>query len=251
MEVYGYIYLLKNNINNKLYIGQTINGFDSRYRNNVEKETKNKHLKYAFNKYGIENFTIIKEFDKASSKEELDALEDMYIKIYSTYKSEFGYNKRFGGSRGKHTEETKEKNRQAHLGKEVSIDTRKKLSEANSGKNNPMYGIPSPMTGKKHSEETKHKLSEMNKNRVFTEETKQKMSENHADVSGSKNPRAKAIICITTEEEFSTVREASKKYNCDESTIVKCCKGKKKSCGKHPITKEKLLWKYKDGDNNE
>ena len=41
MEVYGYIYLIRNNIDNKLYIGQTAYSFDSRYRNNVEKETKN------------------------------------------------------------------------------------------------------------------------------------------------------------------------------------------------------------------
>lgn len=40
----------------------------------------------------------------------------------------------------KRTEEQKLKNRIAHLGKPVSVETRKKLSLKNSGKNNPMYG---------------------------------------------------------------------------------------------------------------
>lgn len=41
------------------------------------------------------------------------------------------------------------------------------------------------MTGRIVSEETKRKLSE----RIVSEETRKKMSENHADVSGSNNPR--------------------------------------------------------------
>ena len=34
------------------------------------------------------------------------------------------------------------------------------------------------------------------------------------------------------------------KYNIDISSIVKCCKGKIKSAGKHPDTGEKLIWEY-------
>ena len=30
-NIYGFIYLIRNNINNKVYIGQTINGFKKRY----------------------------------------------------------------------------------------------------------------------------------------------------------------------------------------------------------------------------
>jgi len=44
-----------------------------------------------------------------------------------------------------HSEESKIKNRNAHLGK-------------HSGKNNPMFGIESPMKGKHHSEEIKDKM---------------------------------------------------------------------------------------------
>ena len=38
--------------------------------------------------------------------------------------------------------------------------------------------------------------------------------------------------------------EASRKYNVPDSNINKCCKGERKSAGRHPITGEKLVWKY-------
>ena len=106
--VYGIIYLIRNLITNQIYIGQTIEkgGFDRRYRNNLENYTHNNHLKYSIKKYGIKNFEIIKEFDVAYSKDELDKLEDMYIKIYETTKRRYGYNKQLGGANGRASQET-------------------------------------------------------------------------------------------------------------------------------------------------
>lgn len=96
----------------------------------------------------------------------------------------------------------------------------KRISEANKGANSPYYG-------KKLSKETRYK-----------------MKKNHADVSGSKHPGAKPIICVTTGEIFGYVRAAENKYKICRSDICKCCKGKLKHAGKHPITKEKMIWKY-------
>lgn len=45
---------------------------------------------------------------------------------------------------------------------------------------------------------------------------------------GGKNPAAKKIICLTTNEVFDYIRKASKKYHIDESSISKVCKGKMK-----------------------
>lgn len=75
--------------------------------------------------------------------------------------------------------------------RKVSEETRKKLSEANKGENNPMYGKhfseeskkkmreakkgkPGPNKGKKFSEETRNKMSEAKKN--ISEETRNKLS---------------------------------------------------------------------------
>ena len=65
-----------------------------------------------------------------------------------------------------HTEETKEKNRQAHVGKKLSEETRQK-----------MKGRASSFLGKQHSEETKAKMRETRKRQVFSQETKRKISE--------------------------------------------------------------------------
>ena len=106
---YGIIYLIRNKLNNKIYIGQTTRTFDERYGNDVYKFTHNKHLKNSIKKDRIENFEIDKEFDIAYSKDELDKLEKLYINAYNTTNSKYGYNKMFGGSSGKHTKETKAK----------------------------------------------------------------------------------------------------------------------------------------------
>ena len=58
--------------------------------------------------------------------------------------------------------------------------------------------------------------------------------------------KSKKVICITNGEIFGSAKKASEKYNINHSDICKCCRGKLKSAGKHPITKEKLVWEYID-----
>lgn len=108
-QFHGVIYVIKNKINKKMYIGQTIRkgGFKERYYGNIEKYTHNKHLHSSIKKYGLENFSIDEEFDKACCQDELDKLEKMYIKIYNTTDKRYGYNKKVGGMGGKFTDETR------------------------------------------------------------------------------------------------------------------------------------------------
>ena len=213
-EIYGVIYLIRNEVNGKIYIGQTTKSFDERYRNDIAKNTANEHLKRSIKKHGIDNFYIDKQFDVAYSKEELDKLEDMYIKMYETTNSNKGYNKKFGGSHGKWTDET-----------------RKKISEA--------------QKGKKYSRETRNKLSEMKKGKKLSKEHRKKLSEaRKGKYEGDKHPQARKVICITTDKVFDTVKEGGDFYNCKGQHISSNCKGKRKTCGKHPITNESLRWMY-------
>lgn len=76
-----------------------------------------------------------------------------------------------------------------------------------------------------------------------TQEQRQKMRENHADYAGSKNPRAKKVVCIETGEIFPTAKEASEWC---KGNVKSHCQGRTKSAGKHPITGEKLHWSYLD-----
>lgn len=103
------IYKVKCLINNKIYFGESVSTFDNRYPNGIENDTHNIDLKNDILKYGILNFDIDKEFSYAENEDQLNKLEDMYIKLYNTTNSKYGYNKKFGGKCGKQTEETKKK----------------------------------------------------------------------------------------------------------------------------------------------
>lgn len=43
---------------------------------------------------------------------------------------------------------------------------------------------------------------------------------------------------------YTYMGSAAEKYHLDPSSLTKCCKGKSHSCGKHPVTGEKLTWEY-------
>ena len=55
----------------------------------------------------------------------------------------------------------------------------------------------------------------------------------------------KKVKCVTTNEIFNSIKEAREYFNIKSmSSISECCNKKRKSAGKHPITKEKLEWEY-------
>lgn len=62
--------------------------------------------------------------------------------------------------------------------------------------------------------------------------------------TGYKHSQARKIKCLTTNEIFTTMKEAHEKYNINEGHICECCQGKRKSAGKHPITGDKMIWIY-------
>lgn len=68
--------------------------------------------------------------------------------------------------------------------------------------------------------------------------------------AGENHPRCRAVYCFELDEYFWGAKEAEDKYGIHKADIAKCCKGKLKSAGKHPVTKEKLHWIYADKINN-
>ena len=70
-----------------------------------------------------------------------------------------------------------------------------------------------------------------------------KMKEKYSE---GKHPCSKKVKCITTGEIFNSVSTASEIYNINRFHIADCCRGERKSAGKHPITGEKLVWEYVD-----
>lgn len=94
----GCIYKISNTKNNKVYIGQTIQPLSKRwgahlYRARTFGKTK---LYINMRKVGIDNF-YIEQIDEASSIDELNKLEEYYIKVYDSINN--GYNTSNGGDR--------------------------------------------------------------------------------------------------------------------------------------------------------
>lgn len=102
------IYLIRNKIDGKCYVGQTIHDFKRRYDksgNWWNSRTANRYLKNAAQKYGVENFEVrILEKD-VKTEEELNLLERQYIRLYTAIYP-MGYNYQAGGqltkNRGHH-----------------------------------------------------------------------------------------------------------------------------------------------------
>lgn len=95
----GYIYKISNSINDKVYIGQTIQLISERWKVHLfrAKNGHKTHLYSAMRKYGIENFTI-EELEQVDNKE-LDDRERYWIKYYNSYYN--GYNSTLGGQDSK------------------------------------------------------------------------------------------------------------------------------------------------------
>ena len=94
----GYIYHIINTVNNKRYIGQTIN-FQVRKNTHLRNLRDNKHhslkLQRAWNKYGEENFIIEAKEVTINNIQDLYYLEIEEIKKYDSYFN--GYNMTIGG----------------------------------------------------------------------------------------------------------------------------------------------------------
>lgn len=249
------IYIIKNIVNGKVYVGQSVDIYTRWYNhkhdliNNVHYNT---HLQASWNKYGEASFefSIIKTCDQ----NDLDALEVEYISLYNSCDSKFGYNMSHGGSGGGiPNDEVRAKlsivnigENNPMFGKHHTAETKKKISEAKIGDKNAMYGKRgelSPNYGRKHTDEFRELQSKIQKGKKMSEEARIKQS---ISKTGQNNPRSKAVYCIELDEYFWGAQDVQNKYNISRCSVANCCKGKQKSAGKHPITGEKLHWVYAD-----
>lgn len=158
------IYIIENLINHKMYIGSSCN-IIKRFRDHKSMLRRNEHhtsyLQHAFNKYGEENFDFRILID--CPVKQLLFWEKKMFETYRCCEREFGYNLRPDPTTGEHSEETRKKMSEAHTGKKVSLESRKKMSEARTGYKNHMFGKTSensPNFGKQFSIEHRKKISE-------------------------------------------------------------------------------------------
>lgn len=97
------IYKIVNQINKKVYIGQSVD-IEARWKKhkntykNQNAHEYNYHIYRAMRKYGVENFTF--EIIEECTASELDDKEKYWIKYYDSYKN--GYNETEGGNYARH-----------------------------------------------------------------------------------------------------------------------------------------------------
>ncbi len=181
----NYIVYMHISPSGKRYIGITSMGIKKRWANG-KGYRENEYFTRAIEKYGWDNFKHI-IIARGLSEDEAKWLEIELIREWDTTDRSKGYNITLGGEGGN--------------GWIPSEETKKKMSEAKKGENNPNYGKYGEnhhSYGKNHSEETKKKISEANSGNiawnkgrtdVYSEETKKKMSEaKKGKYKGKNNP---------------------------------------------------------------
>lgn len=213
MDAYT-IYMHKNKINGKVYIGQTCKPLKIRWRKDGSGYKGCTKFYNAILKYGWDNFEhIILQVDL--TQDEANRIEAELIKQYDATNDRYGYNIRPGGQNHTLSQETKDKISKTKLAQcnHMSEKQKQRMREGYKGKGNPYYG-------RKHSEETRAK-----------------MRKNHANVKGGNNPQAKKVLCIETGIIYPSAREASEAVCRSKSAITNCCSGRSKTCANYH-------WKY-------
>ena len=177
-EVQGIIYIHRNKINGKCYVGQTIQSPHTRWGENgcnyivKKKDGKFAHPKFApaILKHGFDDgFEHIILPTIYKTQDELDAAEIATISKYDSFNN--GYNANLGGDGGagmtgkNHTEKTKQKISASLTGRKQSKETCNKKSVSNKGK-------PKPQ-----SAEHTQKIREARKGYIATKETNNKISD--------------------------------------------------------------------------
>lgn len=241
------IYMHKNKINRKIYIGQTKQKPEKRWDNGRGYIDCSKFYN-AILKYGWDNFKHIILYQNLS-KEQANYLETQLIEQYKTTNDKFGYNIKKGGENQSHSEKTKRKigeaNKIALKGCKWSEQHKQLISQMFTGEGNPFYG-------KHHTEKSKQLISEHRKGKN-TGESHPLYGKHHKQSSLQKISKSrqgkggKTVLCVETGETFACMMDAARKYGLKTSAgIGQCCAGKAKSAGKHPITKDPLHWKFID-----
>ncbi len=261
------IYKITNLINNKIYIGKSVN---LRNRINAHKRVEkctDENYKYnhkytsifhqSLRKHGLQNFKIeFIEILKEANNEDLLNLEEYYIFISKADQRGIGYNicKKGCDSTGrKLSEEHKKKIGDANRGeksfmwgKHHSQETKDKLSAIFKGKKYTEEGKLAFFRGKRTtkyvlSDEGRRKRLEAAKNRVISEETREKIRRARAKQPPTRSTPIYQIDLKTREiiKEWPSLLEAATVLNIKKGGISKVLRDNRKKSGG-------FFWKYVD-----
>ena len=202
------IYLITNINTRQMYVGQSID-IRRRWNQHINQPLAHMRIDRAIKKHGADIFELKVICELEQDDDLLNEMEKYYIWKYNTFEDDFHYNLTPGGDfNPMKVPEIAEKISKANsgennpmFGKKHSEETRRKLSEAKTGENHYMYG-------KKHSEKTRKKISKAlsgENNPMFgkklSEEHRKKISEaknttSYYHVTKSKNHKYRQRFCF-------------------------------------------------------
>jgi len=202
-----WIYVVRNTINDKLYVGQTerINP-NERWREHLEcvKGRRRQRLYSSIRSHGIEKFEFT-PWEQHLTLDDLDDAEQFWIAFFRSWDEAFGYNQTMGGQWGR-----------------LTPDGRHHLSEINRGEKNPFYGkhhtekakraISVALKGNQYgkgvisSEEKKEKQRQSMK-KVWTDpEYKERLRRSHQNRTWSLSESGKRSISLSTSQKNVALR---------------------------------------------
>lgn len=208
--------------NGKVYIGQTLQAPERRWRNGAG-YVRNPHFYRAIVLYGWDSFAheILCECE---TLEEANLIEYRLINEYKADDPRYGYNIT-GGADGK---------------RKVSEETKRLLSEKGKGR---FAGSANPNYGRKHTEEERRKISERTKGLFLgkksplfgthkTEEQRKKLSEARRASKAAQDcikalnaSKAKRVLCVETGVIYVSAHDAARQTGFSQGNISCACRG--------------------------
>lgn len=175
------VYAIVNRVNGNKYIGSS-KDVAHRFKTHVillnNKKHHSNHLQHAWNYYGSVNFdfVVIEECEVCVLIEREQFYIDTQNPMYNVCA--------MAGTRKntKHSEETKQKLRNANIGKKASDETKMKMSESRKGKASykrtveTIQKMVNSRAGWKHTDESKQKISESRKGIPLSQKNKDGIS---------------------------------------------------------------------------
>lgn len=214
------IYKITNQLNNKFYIGQSVN-IKNRWKQH-RSSNDNMPIHLAIRKYGVDNFKF--EIIEECQQDELDEREIYWIGYYDGYNNKNCYNATRGGEGAMHPvkltdEQVIEIIKLLQQGLtntviasyfDVSIKT---ISDINVGKSRAIEGMIYPIRKNKYGEKQLIK-----KEKEFTESGKL-VQKYHSNVVLQYDRNTNELI-----KEFPSIREAARQIGCNPNAISKAIK---------------------------
>ena len=233
------VYMHRNKINQKVYIGLTKQIPQNRWRTNGEGYKTQPKFWQAIQQFGWDNFDHI-ILKTNLTAEEAGELEKQLIKSFNSIQN--GYNSDCGGFITSHSKETIEKIRSSMVGKTHSQETKNKISQS---KYKDKIKVICIETGAEYES-----ASDAMKQTGIDRSSISKVCRGLANTAGGfhwcfkgktviplRDKRFKSVICLNTGKIYPSISEAARATNSDPSNIKKVCDGKYK-------TTNKLKWKY-------